>query len=122
MLYNAAVALQGDQKNDSAETIYRRILEKKSSFYRAWNNLGAIYSARGELSEALNCFMKSVEKQHDMPEAYANIVNIYIAMDSTGAAQRWVIKGIGHNPDSQILKDLDAQVKGASAKVKKRKK
>jgi tetratricopeptide (TPR) repeat protein len=122
LLYNTAVALQGEQKNDSAaEVIYRKILEKKSSFYRAWNNLGAIHSGRGELPEALSCFMKSVEKQHDVPEAYANIIAIYMAMDSISAAQRWVIKGLGHNPDNEILKELDGKVKNAEIKGKKRK-
>jgi tetratricopeptide (TPR) repeat protein len=123
ILYNNAVALQNDTKNDSAaELIYKKILEKKGSYYRAWNNLGTIYSARGELKDALDCFLRSIEKQHDIPEAYANLVNIYVAMDSLGAAQRWIFKGLAHNPDSEMLKQLDAQVKNASVKGKKKRK
>jgi tetratricopeptide (TPR) repeat protein len=121
-LYNSAVALQRDDKNDSAaELIYKKILDKKKEYYRAWNNLGAIYSARGDLGEALQCFLRSIEKQHDIPEAYANLVNVYIAMDSLPAAQRWTIKGIGHNPDSDVLKGLDTTVK-EMIKGKKKKK
>ena len=122
-MYNNAVALQRDLKNDSAaEVIYRKILDKKNTYFRAWNNLGAIYSARGDLHEAVNCFLRSIEKQHDIPEAYANLVNVYIAMDSLSAAQRWTIKGIGHNPDSEVLRELDAKVKDLARGGNKRRK
>ena len=121
-MYNSAVALQREEKNDSAaEKLYIKILDIKPVYNRAWNNLGTIYSARGDLKEALRCFLRSIERQHDIPEAYANLVNVYIAMDSIGEAQRWNFKGLGHNPDSDILKELDAKLK-EMAKTKKRKK
>jgi tetratricopeptide (TPR) repeat protein len=121
-MYNEAVVLQRDQKNDSAaEQIYKLILERQGTYFRAWNNLGAIYSARGDLQEAVACFLHSIEKQHDVPEAYANLVNVYIAMDSMAEAQRWVIKGLGHNPDSETLRELEVKVKElARGKKKKR--
>ena len=121
-LYNSAVALQRDDKNDSAaELVYKKILDKKNTYYRAWNNLGAIYSARGDLQSAVGCFLHSIEKQHDIPEAYANLANVYVAMDSLRQAQYWIVKGIGHNPDSDALRELDANVKTLMAKNKKRK-
>jgi tetratricopeptide (TPR) repeat protein len=121
VLYNGAVTLQRDAKNDSAaELIYKKILDQKNDYYRAWNNLGAIFSERGELQEALRCFLRSIEKQHDIPEAYANLVNVYIAMDSLSSAQRWTTKGMGHNPDNDMLKELDARVKELM-KTKKKK-
>ena len=122
IMYNDAVALQREDKNDEAERLYRKILEKKEFYPRAWNNLGAIYSARGDLRQAEECFLRSVEKQHDIPEAYANLVNVYIAMDSLGAARGWIIKGLGHNPDSDVLKELDGQVKELVKNDKKKKK
>ena len=117
-LYNEAVALQRSEKNDDAQEIYKRILDKSPSYSRAWNNLGAIYSAKGDLKGAEGCFLKSVEKVHDIPEAYANLVNVYIALDSLGAARGWLLKGIGHNPDSEALKDLDSQIKSLTRKTK----
>ena len=119
-LYNDAVALQREEKNVEAEQLYKKILGTRA-YPRAWNNLGAIYSARGELRQAEECFLKSVEKQHDIPEAYANLVTVYIAMDSLGAARGWIIKGLGHNPDSDVLKDLDSQVKDLVKNGKKKK-
>jgi|WetSurMetagenome_2_1015567.scaffolds.fasta_scaffold00046_54 tetratricopeptide (TPR) repeat protein len=114
--YNAAVSLQDSARDSAAELDYKKILEKNPAYYRAWNNLGAIYSARGELDRAIECYQKSIEKQHDLPEAYANLVNIYIETKNVKEAQRWIIKGLGHNPDSDILKELDVKVKQLAKK------
>jgi len=109
--YNDAVTLQNDGKDTAAELLYKRVVEKTPAYYHAWNNLGAIYAGRGVLDTALDCYLKSIEKQHDMPEAYANLVNVYIAMENFKEAQRWIVKGRGHNPDSELLKDLEQKVK-----------
>jgi tetratricopeptide (TPR) repeat protein len=116
--YNDGVLLQGDGKDTAAEALYRKVVDKTPSYYRAWNNLGAIFSGRGELEKAVECYLKSIEKQHDIPEAYANLVNIYITLGNSKEAQRWIIKGRGHNPDSDILKELEVKVKGAAKKKK----
>jgi len=42
-------------------------------------------------------------------------------MDSLGAARGWIIKGLGHNPDSDVLKELDARVKDLVKKRRKKK-
>jgi superkiller protein 3 len=116
--YNNAVLLQNDGQDSAAEAMYRKLLDKTPSYYRAWNNLGAIYSARAELDKAEQCYLKSIEKQHDLPEAYANLVNIYIAMENFKEAQRWIMKGRGHNPDSDLLKELELKVKELAKKKK----
>jgi tetratricopeptide (TPR) repeat protein len=116
--YNDAVMLQNDGKDTAAETAYKKILDKNPAYYLAWNNLGAIYSGRGELQQAVDCYLKSIEKQHDIPEAYANLVNVYIAMENFKEAQRWIVKGRGHNPDSDILKELEIKVKDLAKKKK----
>jgi len=116
--YNDAVMLQNDGKDTAAEALYKKLLEKTPSYYHGWNNLGAIYSARGELAQAEQCYLKSIEKQHDIPEAYANLVNIYVAMGNFKEAQRWIVKGRGHNPDSDLLKELEITVKEGARKKK----
>ncbi|HUI91891.1 MAG TPA: tetratricopeptide repeat protein [Chitinivibrionales bacterium] len=116
--YNAAITLQDSGKDTAAEAAYKKILDKNPAYYHAWNNLGAIYSGRGELQQAVDCYLKSIEKQHDIPEAYANLVNVYVAMENFKEAQRWIVKGRGHNPDSQILKDLEVKVKELAKKKK----
>jgi tetratricopeptide (TPR) repeat protein len=114
--YNTAVTLQDSAHDTTAEAYYKKILEKNPAYYLAWNNLGAIYSGRGELDTAVECYLKSIEKRHDIPEAYANLVNIYIEMKNIKEAQRWIIKGRGHNPDSELLKELEVKVKELAQK------
>jgi superkiller protein 3 len=116
--YNGAVTLQDSGKDTVAEAVYKKILDKNPAYYLAWNNLGAIYSGRGELQQAVDCYLKSIEKQHDIPEAYANLVNVYVAMENYKEAQRWIVKGRGHNPDSDILKGLEIKVKDLAKKKK----
>jgi tetratricopeptide (TPR) repeat protein len=116
--YNDAVTLQNAGKDTAAEALYKKLLDKNPAYYHGWNNLGAIYSGRGELAQACQCYLKSIEKQHDIPEAYANLVNIYIAMDNYKEAQRWIVKGRGHNPDSEVLKELEMKVKEGAKKKK----
>jgi tetratricopeptide (TPR) repeat protein len=110
--------LQDSGKDTAAEAMYKKILDKNPAYYHAWNNMGAIYSGRGELQQAVDCYLKSIEKQHDIPEAYANLVNVYIAMENYKEAQRWIVKGRGHNPDSDILKELEIKVKDLAKKKK----
>jgi tetratricopeptide (TPR) repeat protein len=116
--YNDAVTLQNDGKDTAAEAVYKKLLDKNPTYYHAWNNLGAIYSGRGDLASAEKCYLRSIEKQHDIPEAYANLVNIYIALENYKEAQRWIVKGRGHNPDSDLLKELEIKVKEGAKKKK----
>jgi tetratricopeptide (TPR) repeat protein len=111
--YNQAVDLQNEGNGDSAEALYKKVLEKDPGYSQAWNNLGAIYSGRDSLRQALQCFLKVVEKRDDLPEAYINVINVYIAMDSLDQAGRWVVKGLGHNPENDLLRELDVKVKEA---------
>jgi tetratricopeptide (TPR) repeat protein len=116
--YNDAVMLQNGGKDTAAELLYKKLLDKNPAYYHGWNNLGAIFSGRGELQQAEQCYLKSIERQHDIPEAYANLVNIYLAMGNCKEAQRWVVKGRGHNPDSDLLKELELKVKEEAKKKK----
>ena len=111
--YNDAVTQQEQHNDSAAEITYKRILERNPAYLSAQNNLGAIYSARGQLDEAGACFLAVLNKRHDMPEVYANLVTIYLALDNIAEAKRWILKGIGHNPDAQVLKELEIKVNDA---------
>jgi hypothetical protein len=39
-------------------------------------------------------------------------------MENYKEAQRWIVKGRGHNPDSDILKGLEIKVKDLAKKKK----
>jgi tetratricopeptide (TPR) repeat protein len=109
--YNRAVDLQNAKKTDQAEAIYKKILEQDPSFSFAWNNLGAIYGARGDLDQAETAYLKALEAQTS-PEAYANLANVYIAKNDNAKAAEIVAKGLEKNPNNAALKRLDQKIRG----------
>jgi tetratricopeptide (TPR) repeat protein len=106
-LYNVAVELQNSGSDTAAEALYHSIIQKDSTYHLAWNNLGALLAARGDLEQALDCYRKAVERNYGLVEGYANLVNIYMAMGDFSQARRWLLKGKGHNPDSDLLKEME---------------
>ncbi len=110
VMYNNAVTLQSEGNEDSAVVLYNSILERDPRYTRAWNNLGAIYAAAGDLDRAEECYRKSVERRHDLVEGYANLTNILMAKGEPDRARYWVMKGLGHNPDDSLLTGIKSQV------------
>ena len=47
-------------RNDQAERLYRRAIDRFPTFLRAWNNLGILYYTSGRYSEAITCFSRAV--------------------------------------------------------------
>ena len=120
--YNKAVDFQTAGDDSSAEIFYKKIIVKDPLYSLAWNNLGAIYGKRGEIDNAENAYFKAVEKKHNIPESYANLVNLYIELENFSKARQWIIKGIGHNPESQLLIDLKEKITAAELIIQNRKK
>jgi len=113
--YNSAVDLQNAKKDTLAERLYRRILEQDPAYGVAWNNLGAIYGARGELDQAEAAYVKAIESQ-PTPETYANLANVYIALEQLDKARAAVTKGLAQTPNSAVLKRLDQKIRGGGKK------
>lgn len=118
--YNMAVDLQNEGKDSAAEKIYLRIVAKEKYHSQAWNNLGALYGARGDIDNAEKAYFKAVEKKHDIPETYANLVNLYIELEEFVKARQWIIKGLGHNPGNEILTALREKLLEAEKAAKKK--
>jgi len=118
--YNMAVDLQNEGKDSAAEKIYLRIVDKEKYHSQAWNNLGALYGARGDIDNAEKAYFKAVEKKHDIPETYANLVNLYIELEDFVKARQWIIKGLGHNPGNEILTALREKLLEAEKAAKKK--
>lgn len=112
-MYNAAVELQNSGKAEEARKIYLKIIEEDGRYYRAWNNLGAIYGAEGELEKAIDCYKNAVSRRADIIDGYANLVNIYIAIEDFGNAERWLKKGYRLEPENSMLKQLEAALKSS---------
>jgi protein O-GlcNAc transferase len=119
-LYNAAVDLQTAGNDSAAHMIYLQVVAKDPLYNLAWNNLGAIYGKWGEIEKCEFAYQKAIEKKHDIPETYANLVNLYIELEDFTKARKWLIKGQGHNPDSEVLKDMQKKIAEAEAKKGKK--
>lgn len=118
--YNKAVELQNAGDDTAAEKLYKKILQKDSLHSLAWNNLGALYGVRGDIDNAENSYTKAIEKRYDIPEAYANLVNLYIELEEFTKARKWIIKGMGHNPGSELLEGLREKIAQAEIEAEQR--
>lgn len=119
--YNMAVDLQNSGKDSAAEKLYLKIVAKEKYHSKSWNNLGALYGARGDIENAEKAYFKAVEKKHDIPETYANLVNLYIELEEFVKARQWIIKGLGHNPGNEMLTALRERLIEAEKQAKNRK-
>lgn len=120
--YNSAVDLQQQGSDSAAEKLYRKVIGQDTTNSQAWNNLGAIYGKRGDIDNAEKAYFKAIEKRHDVPETYANLVNLYIELEEFKKARKWIIKGLGHNPDSEVLATLQSRIPVAEEEALQRKK
>jgi tetratricopeptide (TPR) repeat protein len=107
--YNRAVDLQNAKKVEQAEALYKKILERDPAYGYAWNNLGALYGARGDLEQAEAAYLKAIEAR-PAPESYVNLANIYIAQNDNAKAGEVVARGLEKNPNSAALKQLERKV------------
>nr|MCU0608594.1 tetratricopeptide repeat protein [Chitinispirillaceae bacterium] len=119
-LYNAAVDFQTAGSDSAAQALYLDVLSRDSTYNMAWNNLGAIHGKRGEIDSAEYAYMRAIGKRYDIPETYANLINLYIQLEEFSKARIWLIKGIGHNPESEILQELKKALQDAEKKAKKK--
>lgn len=119
--YNKAVELQQQGNDTAAEKLYRKVVKKDPENPLAWNNLGAIYGRRGDIDNAEKAYFNAIKKRHDVPETYANLINLYIELEEFKKARKWTIKGIGHNPDSELLAGMRDKIEEAEAAAEKRK-
>lgn len=108
--YNEAVELHNAEMPERAEELYKKVVKHNPSHSQAWNNLGAIYGARGDLEDAVSAYLKAIENKHDVPETYANLVNIYMALEKSAEAEKWVNEGLGKHPGSQLLKQMKGRI------------
>ena len=119
--YNQAVQMQSEGKDTAAEQLYQKVIKKDPMHSLSWNNLGAIYGARGDIDNAEKAYWKAIEKRYDIPETYANLVNLYIELEEFTKARQWIIKGIGHNPESELLEGFRERIVEAEKAAKERK-
>ncbi|MFP4241115.1 MAG: tetratricopeptide repeat protein [Chitinispirillaceae bacterium] len=112
-LYNEAVQLHSSGMQDRAEKLYEKIVKRDSTHSQAWNNLGAIYGARGDLEKAESAYLKALRNEYKVPETYVNLVSIYLALEKVGKAREWVARGLKKHPENHLLEEMKDRVSKA---------
>lgn len=111
--YNEAVTFQENGNDSTAESIYKEILAENPRYYRALNNLGALYGARGDLDRAIDYYKQAVSRRADIVDGYANLVNIYIALHDFDEAEKWLKRGKRRHPHNPLLVQMERKLTDA---------
>ena len=85
---------------DTAARLFREAIRIKPDFAEAYNNLGAMLDANGQLTEAIGAFREAIKIKPDFGLAHANLG---LALKRSGAAQEAIAtlrEAVRINPDS----------------------
>lgn len=93
-----------------AEAMLWELLEIQPGSVLAWNNLGAIALAHGELSEATSHFQRAFESDSGSFEANLNLSRVHITQGNLDLAQRYSNQALKIRPDHPSALAQRAQV------------
>ncbi len=113
-LFNQALNLQNSGDLQLAASAYKKVIEENNKHYRAWNNLGTIYGQLGELEKAVECYKNAVSWRADLEDGYANLVNIYIALEKYEEASAWLDKWKDRLDKSELMLRMERKIQTKS--------
>ncbi len=76
-LFLKARILTTDGKSDQAVTIYEKLIEVEPDLPEAYNNLGLIYAAEGNLEKATRYFQLGLQTNPTYATLYQNLSTLY---------------------------------------------
>lgn len=77
-LFKEATAYVFTGNTAKGEAIYRTIIAENPQYEKAWNNLGVLLMARGEMQQAESCFIKAIQLDPDYLIARLKLTELYI--------------------------------------------
>jgi tetratricopeptide (TPR) repeat protein len=94
--------VDADHKGKADEAIehYARALSYSPDFYPAHNNLGSIYLARQNFTEAQAHFEQAIKTNQNDIEAYFNLANLLLTTKRFPEAELEISEGLKRRPDS----------------------
>ena len=94
--------------NDNArkEAIYKKTVELYPNDYRAYNNLGMMAYANGDLATAENYFKQAASKNANAAEANTNLGLIELTKGNVANAETYLSKSTGANTANEALGNL----------------
>ena len=94
--------------NDNArkEAIYKKTVELYPNDYRAYNNLGMMAYANGDLATAENYFKQAASKSSNAAEVNTNLGLIELTKGNVANAEAYLSKSTGANTANEALGNL----------------
>ena len=94
--------------NDNArkEAIYKKTVELYPNDYRAYNNLGMMAYANGDLATAENYFKQAASKSSNAAEVNTNLGLIELTKSNVANAETYLSKSTGANTANEALGNL----------------
>ena len=94
--------------NDNArkEAIYKKTVELYPNDFRAYNNLGMMAYANGDLATAENYFKQAASKNANAPEVNTNLGLIELTKGNVANAETYLSKSTGANTANEALGNL----------------
>ena len=94
--------------NDNArkEAIYKKTVELYPNDYRAYNDLGMMAYANGDLATAENYFKQAASKNANAPEVNTNLGLIELTKGNVANAETYLSKSTGANTANEALGNL----------------
>ena len=102
LLYAATLT----QDNARKEAIYKRAIEKYPNDFRAYNNLGMMSYAAGDLNAAENYFKQAASKSASAAEVNTNLGLCELCKGNVAEAETYLSKSTGANTANEALGNL----------------
>ena len=102
LLYAATLT----QDNARKEAIYKRTIQKYPNDYRAYNDLGQMAYAAGDLNAAENYFKQAASKNANAPEVNTNLGLCALVKGNVAEAETYLSKSTGADTANEALGNL----------------
>ncbi len=108
VLSNEELLYAATLTNDNArkEAIYKKTVELYPNDYRAYNNLGMMAYANGDLAAAENYFKQAASKDANAAEVNTNLGLIELTKGNVANAETYLSKSTGANTANEALGNL----------------
>jgi len=101
-LYQTALTEHRAGRIDSAESLYRQILDQDRLFARAWHLLGVILQQRGDTPTAIEHIQRAISLEPQWPAFYSNLGTIYSSLGRWAEAEAALRQCLTLSPDSAL--------------------
>lgn len=93
-------------EHQEAMSYASQLTQKMPEFATSWLSLGQAYQALGQHEEAVQGFVKALEKQNENIDAIRGLIESYIAMNRPADARRYIDQGAKRYPDSPLFREM----------------